>query len=139
MKKYELKWDSVAVNYSDRYKIKAGVTLDLGIDSAPELIYSFDSKDNALKMLKKYKTKFCSRPDGYLVEEYWVEMNEYDEDGELTSCWSEFIEFSEMVIEVYDRELAKVVAIFDNFEEAEKALNKYIEGDCKDAVISFAY
>lgn len=136
--KYELKWDSVVVKYSDRYMIKAGVTVDLGLDSAPELLASFDTEDTALEELTKYKTKFCKTQNGYLVEEYWVEMNEYDEDGERTSCWSDFIGFSEMVIEVYDRKLNNVVATYDNFEAAEKALERYVENDCKDVIISFA-
>lgn len=80
MKKYELK--SATAEIRKWNQIKEGCTLD---DSEPQLIKSFDDKEEALEELKKYETSVRALSDAigtyYLVEEYYVEENEYDEEG----------------------------------------------------------
>lgn len=50
-------------------------------DTNPEVIKTFDNKDEALKELKNYKTSVTDFGSYYLVEEFYVEEQEQDEDG----------------------------------------------------------
>ena len=81
MKKYELK--SATVEVRKWCDIKEGCTQD---DQHPHLIKSFDDKEEALEELKKYETTVRTLSDAlgtyYLVEEFYVDEHEYDEDGE---------------------------------------------------------
>lgn len=70
----------------------------------------------------------------YLVEEYYIEENIYDEDGELLEgegIW----EFSKINIELVEKPSYNTLAIFDNMEAAENACNNY-QGD-NDVYLSF--
>lgn len=97
MKKYELMKNDIEINRRDKDRIAPGCTLDQG-DCDPELIKSFDSKEEALEELKKYKSDIRELKGRlgtyYQVTEYYVEENTYDEDGfvEGGGIW----EFSEM-------------------------------------------
>lgn len=50
------------------------------------MIKPFENKEDALRELKKYqseiRTIYGNAGKGYSVTEYYVEENEYDEDGE---------------------------------------------------------
>lgn len=85
MKKYELKMNSVEVKKED---VREGCAVD-DMNAQPTLIKSFESKEEALEELKKYNTEKdeFSTETGTLcnVTEYYVEENEYDEDGEWIS------------------------------------------------------
>lgn len=85
MKKYELKMNSVEVKKED---VREGCAVD-DMNAQPTLIKSFESKEEAMEELKKYNTEIdeFSTATGTLcnVTEYYVEENEYDEDGEWIS------------------------------------------------------
>ena len=59
-----------------------GCTLEQA-DRCPEVIKTFDNKDEALDELKKYNTQVTDYRSYLLVEEYYVEEQEQDEDGEF--------------------------------------------------------
>ena len=81
MKRYELK--SATVELRKWQDITEGCTIN---DSEPQLLKSFDNKEDALEELKKFSTSVTSysSPIGtlYYVNEFYVEENEYDEDDE---------------------------------------------------------
>ena len=63
-------------------KYYEGCTTDR-CDTNPEVIKTFDNKDEALEELKKYNTQVTDYRSYLLVEEYYVEEQEQDEDGEF--------------------------------------------------------
>lgn len=85
MKKYELRKNTREISYKERNEITEGCTLNQ-MDQEPEIIESFDSKEEALKKLENKESEICQLSGGagayYSVTEYYVEENEYDEDGE---------------------------------------------------------
>ena len=92
--KYEIIKNTREISYKNRKEIKEGCTLEQD-NMMPEIIKSFDNKDEALKELKSYESdiKRLSGAAGtyYNVTEYYVEENEYDENGEWVSggdVWS---------------------------------------------------
>lgn len=124
MVKFELK-KSVA-EVKKREEIKEGVSV--GRDSTPELIASFETIEEAEKELKKYtsKIKELSNSAGryYHLEEFYIEENSYDDDGEFVDG-GDICRFSKMNIELVEKPSYEVLATFDNMEEAIKAYNKY--------------
>ena len=86
MKKYELKMNSVEVKKED---VREGCAAVDDMNAQPTLIKSFESKEEALEELKKHNTEIYSISavvgTVYNVTEYYVEENEYDEDGEWIS------------------------------------------------------
>lgn len=86
MIKYELKRNEREVKYKDRKEIEPGCTLAQA-DQEPEVIKEFTDKEEALEALKDYQSEVV-KYEGvcgsiYKVTEYYVEENEYDEDGEF--------------------------------------------------------
>ena len=92
---------------------------------------SFDAKEAAIEALKKYSTdisEFSSCGTVFNVTEYYVEENEYDEDGDVVICngvWEE----SKMEILLVDND-GNTIEIFDNYADVEAAYNAY-DGECK--------
>ncbi|MBD5556838.1 MAG: hypothetical protein HDQ95_16235 [Roseburia sp.] len=82
---YELRKSTCEVRYKDRKEIKEGCTLNV-TDQDPEIIKPFPDKDEAINALKGYETVIWELSGSagryYSVTEYYVEGNEYDEDGE---------------------------------------------------------
>lgn len=99
MKRFDLYLNVAEINYRDRKNIKPFCTIDN--DEDPTLINSYDTEEEALEALRKYKSSVEYRSAAvsyYLVKEYHVEENEYDEDGEFV-CGSDIIDVSEMDFE----------------------------------------
>lgn len=126
--KFEIKKDNIEVAYKDRMNIKPGCTLD-NLNSDSEIIESFDTKEDAIEALKKYTTDIStfSSANGTVfdVTEYYVEGNEYDEEGHIIACngvWEE----SKMEITLVD-EGGNTIDTFDNYADAEEAYNNYDE------------
>lgn len=131
MLKYELRKNTREIRYRDRKEIKEGCTLNQD-DQYPEIISSFDSKEEALESLKGYKTKIIdySLATGtyYSVTEYYVEENEYDEEGKWLGGGGIY-EFSKIQIGLVEVEKQghktyETLAVFDNFADAVKAQNE---------------
>lgn len=93
MKKYEL--IERTAEFKDKRAIKPGCTVDIalstpGYDEDPEILQSFDSLDEAKKALATFETNIQELSDHigrryYLVTEYMVEENNYDEEGDWVS------------------------------------------------------
>lgn len=77
MRKYVLYENTTEVK-----KVYEGCTVDER-DIEPTEIKTFDSKDEALEELKKYDSSVRDYGRYYLVEEYYVEEQERDENGEV--------------------------------------------------------
>lgn len=137
MTKFEIKENTREISYENRTEIKAGCTLRQN-NQEPIMIKSYDSKEQALEVLKEYKTDIreLSGTAGtyYSITEYYVEENEYDKDGEWVSG-GDIWEFSKMTIELVKKPSCDTIEFFDNYEEAEKAYNDY-EGE-NEVYISF--
>lgn len=86
-----------------------------------ELIKSCDTLEEAREVLKKYKTDityYSGNTEGcYLITEYCILPEIYDEDGEIVES-DDIEEITEMKISVEDEEW-NVVKTFDNLKEAD--------------------
>lgn len=129
--KFEIKKDNIEIAYKDRMNIKPGCTLD-NLNSDSEIIESFDTKEDAIEALKKYTTDISTflSANGTVfdVTEYYVEGNEYDEEGHIIACngvWEE----SKMEITLVD-EGGNIIKVFDNYSDAEEAYNEY-DDECE--------
>ena len=129
--KFEIKKDNIEIAYKDRMNIKPSCTLD-NLNSDSEIIESFDTKEDAIEALKKYTTDIStfSSANGTVfdVTEYYVEGNEYDEDGHIVACngvWEE----SKMEITLVDED-RNIIKVFDNYSDAEEAYNEY-DDECE--------
>lgn len=100
MKKYELMKKDIEINWRDKDKIVEGCTMEQG-DCDPELIKSFDNKDEALEKLKNYKSDIRELKGNlgtyFEVTEYYIVENTYDEDGDFVEG-GDVWEFSQMPI-----------------------------------------
>lgn len=130
VRKFEIMENSIEVPGNKRGEIKEGISLTSN-DQYPKLILSFDSLTDAKAELQKYKstiTELCgSAGKYYLVKEYYIEENLYDEYGE----WIEgggVHEFSKFTIELVEKPSYKVIKAFSNIKDAEEACHNY-EGE----------
>jgi len=131
MTRYELMKNTRMIRYADRLEIKPGCTVDQ-VDQDPELIASFEPKADALAELGKYKSSVSKSGRLFEVVEYYVEENQYDEDGEFVSG-GDIWEFSKMEITVVN-ESYDVIATFSNMADAEKFYNDY-DGDGEISIV----
>lgn len=121
MKKYEVKENTIEVNYKNRKNIKAGVSLE-SENQEPITIASCETLEEAQEELKKLKTDIIENHYNgtfYTVTEYYIEENEYDEDGDWVTG-GDIYDFSEMNIEVVEGETRKHLGTFHDFESALK-------------------
>lgn len=131
MAKYNLNKTVVEVKYNNRKEIKEGVTLDAeNVDV--ETIKSFVSAEEALKELGEYKSGIYEFENNgikmYEVTEYWVEVVESEEGSDFFE--GDILDFSEIRIElVAENATADTLGIFDNIEDAERAM-KATEEEC---------
>ena len=83
MKKYEIVMKRAEISWKNRKSVKEGCTMDC---QEPEVIKSFETLEEAKEEFKKYQTSIRELSNHgmtyFLIEEYMVEENEYDEDGE---------------------------------------------------------
>lgn len=130
MKKFEIVKENIEIKYKDRKNLRIGCTQD-NMNSDPEVVKSFETSEEAMKELKKYETSinmFSSAIGSmYDVTEYYVQENNYDEDGEPEQL-GDILEFTEMKINLEDED-GNVIGTFNNYEDAERAYNKY-DGEC---------
>lgn len=117
------------ISWKNRKSIKEGCTTEgCTTEGEPELIKSFDTLEEAKEELRKFQTSIRKLSNGSLsyfeIEEYMVEENDYDEDGEWESG-GDIWEITKMHIEVNEKPSYETVATFDNYAEAENYINKY--------------
>lgn len=108
---YELKHDIVTVTKGNEKAIKEGVTA-MKEWADPERIKFSTDKNELLEELKKYKSYVRDEGKTYEVEEWWVEENTYDENGEFVEG-TDFWKFSEMGFTIYDEDFKPVYASKD--------------------------
>lgn len=132
MKKYEIRKSGIEIPWKNRMAIKEGITMTEDNNLESELIASFDSVEDAKEELEKYRSsisKFSSHGmTYYLVEEYYVEENVYDEDGEWIEGGGDIWGFSKISIELVEKPSYETLKTFDNMKDAEDAYNSY-EGE----------
>lgn len=101
MTKFEIIRNTVEISYKNRSEIKEGCTINQD-NQEPELIKSFDVKEEALEALKDYKSEVIDLSGGagtyYSVIEYYVEEHVYDEEGDLID-FGDIWEFSELKVD----------------------------------------
>lgn len=123
--KYEIKKKCAEITYKERNNIVQGITFgnEWGED---ELIESFDSIEDARKKLDEYVTSIREMSGNagiyYLVEEYYIEYNEYCDDKVINA--GDVYDYSKMVIEVNKKPGYETVATYDNWEAAEKKMQE---------------
>lgn len=120
MKKYNVYKATREIKERDIPEIVQGCTFFCdGVSE--ELIKSCDTLEEAREVLKKYKTDityYSGNTKGcYLITEYCILPEIYDEDGEIVDS-GDTEEITEMKISVEDEEW-NVVKTFDNLKEAD--------------------
>lgn len=127
MKKYEIRKSSIEVSWKKRKEIKEGIILT-SEERESEVVVSLDTLEEAKTKLQKYKSSIKELSGGagtyYLVEEFFIEENSYDEDGEWVEG-GDIWEFSKMTIELVEKPSYGTLATFDNMEDAENAKADY--------------
>jgi len=128
LKKYEIIKNSIEVPYKRRKEIEEGITLTERNISNPETVGSFDTLEEAKLNFRGLKSniKELSGPIGtyYLVEEYCIEENSYDEDMNLAES-GDIWEFSKLVIKVVEKPSYNTLSTYNNMKDAVEALEDY--------------
>lgn len=124
MKKWNIYKATREIKERDISEIVQGCTFFCD-DVFEELIKSCDTLGEAREVLKKYKTDITyysgNTEDCYLVTEYCILPEIYDEDGEIVES-GDTEEITEMKISVEDEEW-NIVKTFDNLKEADDFLH----------------
>lgn len=143
---YELRKCSVEipyrVMYEDMWKIEPGYAWEKnfeGTNCDTELISTFNTLADAEKELAKRKTdirKYSGTCGSFFrMEEYFIEENAYDEEGEWVSG-GDVPDFSKMEIEVEVRnnedDYWRTLKICNSLKEADEVMHEYDgEGDVR--------
>lgn len=120
MKKYNIYKATREIKDRDISEIVQGCTFFCdGVSE--ELIKSCDTLEEAKEVLAKYKTDITAYGGCYLVTEYYVLPEIYDEDGEIVES-GDIEEITKMKIGVEDK-CWNVVKTFDNLKEADNFIH----------------
>lgn len=130
MKKYNVYKATREIKERDILEIVQGCTFFCD-GASEELIKSCDTLEEAKEVLAKYKTDITACGGCYLVTEYCVLPEIYDEDGEIVES-GDIEEITEMKIGVEDEEW-NVVKTFDNLKEA----NNFIHSDERELTLIY--
>lgn len=111
------------IKEEDRFQIRPGCAMD-----APEKVDSmifmpFEVKEEALMELEAHPAEISKEGDSYFVTEYFVQENEYDEEGRLCGG-GDILDSSVMEIEVLDRKTNQTLETYDNWKAAESAMER---------------
>lgn len=128
MIKYDLMKSRVEVRNKNRLLIAPGCTYDFEGDIDSELIRQFDTKEDAIASLGECRTHIFKSGTLYIVDEYYIQKNEYDEDGDL-ECTLDICEVSKMEIEVVSDIDLSTLNTFDNLNDAEEFYNDCIQNN----------
>ena len=116
MKKWNIYKATREIKERDISEIVQGCTFFCD-DIFSELVKSCDTLEEARETLKRYKTDITAYDGCYLVTEYCILPEIYDEDGEIVES-GDAEEITEMKIVVEDEEW-NAVKTFDNLKEAD--------------------
>lgn len=108
------------IKEEDRFQIRPGCAIDAP-DKVDSMIFMpFEVKEEALMELESHPAEIGREGDSFLVTEYFVQENEYDEDGQLCGG-GDILDTSVMEIEVLDRKTNQTLETYDNWKAAEAA------------------
>lgn len=127
MKEFEILKNSIEVAWKNRKEIKEGITLTAN-EQYSKIVAILDTLDEAKVELQKYKSSIRELSGGagkyYLVEEYYIEENSYDENGNLIEC-GDVGEYSKIIIKLVEKPSYETLATFDNMKDAAEAYDNY--------------
>lgn len=126
MKKFEIRKNQIEIEKKNAKNIQAGCSMDQN-ETFPTVVKSFDTKEEALEALKSYHTEIRDLNSYYLVTEFYVEENEYDEDGDWLDggdIWA----FTDPIIEVSEKPSYNTVGTFNNMAAALDFLSSLEDG-----------
>lgn len=121
MKKYEIIENSVEVK--DIKKYEQGITTKQD-NQEPNVEESFDTLEEAKESLKNYTTEITKMSGYYLITEYYIEENVYNEDNEWVDG-GDIWEYSKAHLEVVEYNTYETLGTFDNINDAMKMLEEY--------------
>ena len=127
MRKYNvyLAENSINRNYRNIRALKGvreGFTLNQDGDIFNEIVAAYETEDEARADLAKRKTtidEYSYIVTTYKVQEYYIEVDEVDEDGEVIEC-GDILEMTPMIFKVYDEETREFLYETDNLYDAEQ-------------------
>ena len=126
MKKFEIRKNHIEIEKKNANNIQAGCSMDQN-ETFPTVVKSFDTKEEALEALKSYHTEIRDLNSYYLVAEFYVEENVYDEDGDWIEggdIWT----FTNPIIEVSEKPSYNTVGTFNNMAAALDCLSSIEDG-----------
>lgn len=129
MVKYELVEESRRIKSKNEREIKPGCVCDQLGDRFPEILKSFDNETDALNELKNYQSYISYQGDSYIVEEYYIQENEYDDENPAE--WisgGDISVFSKMIIRIVDEE-DEELSVVNNMSEALRLQDEYLDKD----------
>ena len=128
IKKFEIVKNTIEIKGTNRDLITAGCTQDQS-DANPEIINSSATKKDALEALKSFRTDINELSGGslYVITEFYVEENIYDEDGEWVSG-GDVSAYTVPIIKVISKPSYKTVGTFNNMKDAVICLGELDEG-----------
>ena len=121
MKKYEIIKNSVEVK--DIKKYEQGITTKQD-NQEPNVEESFDTLEEAKESLKNYTKEITKMSGCYLITEYYIEENVYNEDNEW-EAGGDIWEYSKAHIEVVEYNTYEILGTFDNIKDAMKEAENY--------------
>lgn len=142
--RYEIKKDTVKIPYEERENIKPGCSYYYQSDAEPESIISVYDRNEAEEFLHEqcisgiyeYNKSESDAERFYIVEEYYIEENEYDSEGNLVNSSVSDLYYSKMEILLVAGPGYRELGRFDNMLDAEKAMNEYNERGISDVHLS---
>lgn len=109
-------------NLSALKDVREGFTMNQDGDIFNEIVSAYDTEDEARADLAKRKTtidQYSYIVTTYKVQEYYIEVDEVDEDGEVIE-WGDILEMTPMIFKVYDEETNEFLYETDNLYDAEQ-------------------
>ena len=127
MRKYNVYLAENSINRNHRNiralkGVREGFTLNQDGDIFNEIVAAYETEDEARADLAKRKTtidKYSYTVTTYKVQEYYIEVDEVDEDGEVIEC-GDILEMTPMIFKVYDEETMEFLYETDNLYDAEQ-------------------
>lgn len=127
MRKYNVYLAENSINRNHRNLralkgVREGFTLNQDGDIFNEIVATYDTEDEARADLAKRKTtidEYSYIVTTYKVQEYYIEVDEVDEDGEVIEL-GDILEMTPMIFKVYDEETREFLYETDNLYDAEQ-------------------
>lgn len=123
MKKFEIKEYRVEINKREKNRIKAGAAL-MGECPEPAELGAFDTLEEAKTHLDQYSAKWQDMGAYVLITEYAIELNEYDEGGDLIGGGDVYAE-KKVAFKLTSKPEYETNGEYESLAEAEEARSEY--------------